>query len=138
MKYIELRKQHQDKVDALPLKFAFSKEQFKSAMSELGLTESDTDKISWIGSFNLDPRSAYYNTENVAIFESPEFAAKLRDMIIDDTKTSWHVTLDDNDVQWRGQRHGDTEPQLYHHSPDTTIFRRIWKNICRLMPEKFV
>lgn len=49
MKYVELRKQHQDKVDALPLKFAFSKEQFKSAMSELGLTEKDTDKISWIG-----------------------------------------------------------------------------------------
>lgn len=49
MKYIELRKQHQDKVDALPLKFAFSRDQFKSAMSELGLTENDTDKISWIG-----------------------------------------------------------------------------------------
>ena len=28
------------------------------------------ENISWIGSFNLDPRSAYYNTENVAIFES--------------------------------------------------------------------
>ena len=28
------------------------------------------DNISWIGSFNLDPRSAYYNTENVAIFLS--------------------------------------------------------------------
>lgn len=49
MKYVELRKQHQDKVDALPLKFAFSREQFKSAMSELGFTENDTDKISWIG-----------------------------------------------------------------------------------------
>ena len=36
------------------------------------------DDISWIGSFNLDPRSAYYNTENVAIFESKEFADKLR------------------------------------------------------------
>ncbi len=97
------------------------------------------DKISWIGSFNLDPRSAYYNTENVAIFESAEFAKKLRDMIIDDTKTSWHVTLDDdNDVQWHGKRELDTAPHTYHHSPDTTIFRRIWKNICKLMPEKFV
>ena len=96
------------------------------------------DKISWIGSFNLDPRSAYFNTENVAIFESPEFAEKLRNMIIDDTKTSWHVTLDGNSVKWSGQRALDTKPHEYHHSPDTTIFRRIWKNICKLMPEKYV
>jgi len=97
------------------------------------------DKIAWIGSFNLDPRSAYFNTENVAIFESADFARKLRDMIIDDTKTSWHLTLDDcDDVQWTGQRLLDTKPHTYSHSPDTTIFRRIWKNICRLMPEKYV
>ncbi|MBO4626002.1 MAG: phospholipase D family protein [Alphaproteobacteria bacterium] len=96
------------------------------------------DKISWIGSFNLDPRSAYYNTENVAIFESPEFAAKLRDMIIDDTKTSWHVTVDGDDIKWYGMRRTDTQPRTYYHSPDTTIFRRIWKNVCKLMPEKFV
>ena len=97
------------------------------------------DRIAWIGSFNLDPRSAYFNTENVAIFESPDFAKKLRDMIIEDTKTSWHLTLDDcKDVKWTGQRLLDSKPHTYSHSPDTTIFRRIWKNICRLMPEKFV
>ena len=97
------------------------------------------DRISWIGSFNLDPRSAYFNTENVAIFESDDFARKLRDMIIDDTKTSWHVTLDDDDnVKWTGQRLLDTEPHTYSHSPDTNIFHRIWKNICRMMPEKYV
>ena len=96
------------------------------------------DKISWIGSFNLDPRSAYFNAENVAIFESPEFAEKLRNMIMDDTKTSWHVTLDGNFVKWSGQRELDSKPHEYYHSPDTTIFRRIWKNICKLMPEKYV
>ena len=97
------------------------------------------DRISWIGSFNLDPRSAYFNTENVAIFESADFAQKLRDMILEDTKTSWRLTLDeDGDIQWTGQRLLDTKEHTYSHSPDTTIFRRIWKNICRLMPEKFV
>lgn len=96
------------------------------------------DKISWIGSFNLDPRSAYYNTENVAIFESPEFAAKLRDMIIDDTKTSWHVTINDGRTTWDGFRTGDTTPRIYHHDPDTTIFRRIFKTIAKIIPEKFV
>ena len=97
------------------------------------------DNISWIGSFNLDPRSAYYNTENVAIFESTDFANKLRDMIIKDTKTSWRVTLDDNNNPvWSGQRPNDKKPQTHKHAPDTTIFRRVWKSICNLVPEKFV
>lgn len=97
------------------------------------------DKISWIGSFNLDPRSAYFNTENVAIFESREFAKKLREMILRDAQTSWHVTLDENDDPvWTGERPGDVAPREYHHSPDTTIFRRGWKIMMRLVPEKFV
>ena len=97
------------------------------------------DDISWIGSFNLDPRSAYYNTENVAIFESRDFADKLREMIIRDTKTSWHVTLDDDgDPVWTGSRPGDKKPRVYHHSPDTSVFRRIWKSLTNLVPEKFV
>lgn len=96
------------------------------------------DNISWIGSFNLDPRSAYFNTENVAIFESREFADKLRAMIEEDTITSWRVTLDNGDVRWTGWRTGDPAPKTYTHNPDTTIFRRMWKSICRMVPEKFV
>lgn len=96
------------------------------------------DNISWIGSFNLDPRSAYYNTENVAIFESKEFAAKLREMIMRDTQTSWRVTMDDGNVTWTGERPGDENPRVYQHSPDTTILRRCLKILTRLVPEKFV
>ena len=97
------------------------------------------DDISWIGSFNLDPRSAYYNTENVAIFESRDFANKLREMIKKDTQTSWRVTLDDNgNPVWTGSRPGDTKPRVYRYAPDTSIFRRVWKCISNLVPEKFV
>ena len=96
------------------------------------------DDISWIGSFNLDPRSAYYNTENVAIFESRDFAQKLREMIIKDTQTSWRVTLDDGDPVWTGMRPEDKEPRIYHRSPDTSIFRRTLKVLTNLVPEKFV
>lgn len=97
------------------------------------------DNISWIGSFNLDPRSAYYNTENVAIFESRDFANKLREMIIKDTQTSWRVTLDENgNTVWTGQRSTDKKPQVHKRAPDTSVFRRIWKSICNLVPEKFV
>lgn len=97
------------------------------------------DDISWIGSFNLDPRSAYYNTENVAIFESRDFANKLREMIVKDTQTSWRVTLDENGkTVWTGRRSYDKQPRVYKHAPDTSIFRRVWKSICNLVPEKFV
>lgn len=97
------------------------------------------DDISWIGSFNLDPRSAYYNTENVVIFESRDFATKLRNMILNDTQTSWHVTLDeDGNPVWTGSRPGDTKPQTHRRAPDTGLFRRIWKSICNIVPEKFV
>jgi phosphatidylserine/phosphatidylglycerophosphate/cardiolipin synthase-like enzyme len=97
------------------------------------------DEISWIGSFNLDPRSAYYNTENVAIFESRDFANKLREMIIKDTKTSWRVTLDENGkTVWTGRRPYDKHPQVHKYAPDTSVFRRMWKSICNLVPEKFV
>lgn len=97
------------------------------------------DDISWIGSFNLDPRSAYYNTENVAIFESREFADKLRKMIIRDTQTSWRVTLDDDEEPvWTGRRSGETKDRVYRYSPDTGFLLRLWKNICNLVPEKFV
>ena len=96
------------------------------------------DNISWIGSFNLDPRSAYYNTENVAIFESKDFADKLRNMIINDTKTSWRVTLQDGEPVWTGSRPGDIKPRVYYHSPNTSVFRRLWKIITNIVPEKFV
>lgn len=96
------------------------------------------DNIAWIGSFNLDPRSAYFNTENVAIFESREFAKKLRDMIVSDTVTSWHVTLDNGDPRWTGWRTGDAGPKTYRRSPDTSVWRRMWKSLCGLVPEKFV
>ena len=111
-------------------------------MSSFSVMHSKTivfdDKISWIGSFNLDPRSAYYNTENVAIFESPEFARKLRDMIIRDTETSWHVTRKKNRTVWTGSRPGETGSKTLYHNPDTNIFRRIFKTLVKIIPEKFV
>lgn len=49
MKYNEMKERHQKLIDELPLKFAFSDEQFEKAMIELGLTKKDTDKVVGIG-----------------------------------------------------------------------------------------
>ena len=43
--YLMLKEDHQKEVNAFPLKFAFSNEQFEKAMAEWGLTPNDTDKI---------------------------------------------------------------------------------------------
>ena len=71
--------------------------------------------------------------------ESRDFANKLREMIVKDTQTSWRVTLDENGkTVWTGRRSYDKQPRVYKHAPDTSIFRRVWKSICNLVPEKFV
>ncbi len=96
------------------------------------------DKISWIGSFNLDPRSGCFNTENVAIFESEQFATKLRGMIMEDARTSWRLGLDRFGIVWRGKRPNDIKTRTYRYSPNTTILRRLWKEITKMVPEKYV
>lgn len=48
-RYAEMNHRHQAAVNALPLKFAFSNEQFERAMAELGLKSTDTDKIYKLG-----------------------------------------------------------------------------------------
>lgn len=49
-KYSEMKKRHQERINALPLMFAFSDKQFKEGMERWGLTENDTDKIYKLGS----------------------------------------------------------------------------------------
>lgn len=49
-RYAELRERQQKEFDKFPIKFAFTDEQFKKSMEELGLKETDTDKIVSIGS----------------------------------------------------------------------------------------
>ena len=49
MKYAEYKEQKQKEFDALPIFWAFGKEQFKEAMEARGLTAKDTDKIYSLG-----------------------------------------------------------------------------------------
>lgn len=43
--YLELRQRQQHEFNMLPLKFAYSDEQFKKGMKELGFDPTDTDKV---------------------------------------------------------------------------------------------
>lgn len=44
-KYQELQKKHQKDIDDFPMAFAFSDEQFKDGLKQLGLKETDKDKV---------------------------------------------------------------------------------------------
>jgi len=44
-KYIDIKNRHQKEFEALPMFFAFSKEQFTEGMEKFGLKVTDTDKI---------------------------------------------------------------------------------------------
>ena len=44
-KYEEVINRQQSEYNKFPIKFAFSDEQFKKSMNDLGLNENDTDKI---------------------------------------------------------------------------------------------
>ena len=47
--YAEMKKRHQEEVNAFPLMFAFNNTQFEEGMVKLGLDPNDTDKIVSIG-----------------------------------------------------------------------------------------
>lgn len=47
--YQEMKKRQQEELKKIPIKYAFSDEQFKKGMEELGLNENDTDKVVNIG-----------------------------------------------------------------------------------------
>lgn len=50
IEYIEMKKRHQQELNALPLHFAFGNEQMEKKMAELGLTEKNLkDKVVSIG-----------------------------------------------------------------------------------------
>lgn len=47
------------------------------------------DSIALVGSYNMDPRSAYLNTELVFVIEDKNISAKLREIIHDDMKNCY-------------------------------------------------
>lgn len=96
------------------------------------------DKITWIGSFNLDGRSAAINTEVVATFYNADFAVKVKESIEEDMKPdkSWHLSVENGKTVWRTVRNG--KPITVKHSPDTSGGMRFLMILMTLLPEKMI
>lgn len=92
------------------------------------------DKITWIGSFNLDPRSINLNTESVVIFDNPHFAQALKIDLIEDMKNNaWRVYEKGKKTYWGGESKG--EMQILTYPPDTGVWTRFLKTLSKLLPE---
>ena len=78
-------------IDVPPVQAGFSGLHSKSAVAD--------GRYVFIGSMNLDPRSANINTEMGAFVDSPELAEDMRQIILRDMDgdNAWHVQLDEND-----------------------------------------
>ncbi|MDO4776592.1 MAG: phospholipase D family protein [Cardiobacteriaceae bacterium] len=83
----------------------------------------DGEKL-FVGSFNMDPRSAAINTEMGIVFEHPALAGALKDGIGEHMAShAYHVTLTaDGELQWRD---GD---ETYGKEPQSSAFKRfsVW------------
>ena len=92
-------------------------------------------KAVFIGSFNLDPRSAVINTEAGLYIESPELAERLTAYMATGVApaNSYRVFLDPNGgIVWETVRDG--EIVSYRDEPETGFRRRFVADLVKLLP----
>jgi putative cardiolipin synthase len=89
----------------------------------------------FIGSFNLDPRSADINTEAGLYVESPELAAQVAAFMDEGVRpeNSYRVLIDeDGDLYWITEDNG--VEVRYESDPETTFGQRFMSGFIRLLP----
>ena len=89
----------------------------------------------FIGSFNLDPRSAVINTEAGLYIESPELTERLMTYMATGVvpANSYRVLLDPaGEIVWDTVQHGRNV--RYRGEPETDFRRRFSANVLKLLP----
>ena len=83
-------------------------------------------KVVYVGSFNINPRSRYLNTETALIVHSPALAERIAQDIEENMRpeNSWQLVLNDaGELEWHARTDGVDSVVL--HEPDTSIWTRI-------------
>jgi putative cardiolipin synthase len=97
-------------------------------------------KVVYVGSFNLNPRSRYLNTETAMIVHSPAMAERIARDIEENMQpeNSWRVVLNDNEqLEWHARTDG--EDSVVTHEPEAGLWLRIKSSIFSLFPaEKYL
>jgi len=93
-------------------------------------------KTLYVGSFNINLRSAYLNSETVLVIHSPHLAEQVaRDIeLAMAPDNSWQVSRDaSGQLRWSGAG------QTWTHEPDTDLWRRFKSGLFSLLPmEKYL
>ncbi|WP_395741653.1 phosphatidylserine/phosphatidylglycerophosphate/cardiolipin synthase family protein [Prosthecobacter sp.] len=92
--------------------------------------------VSFIGSYNMDPRSKYINTETGVIIHSMAFAARLKSHLMKglQPQNSWHVTRAPNgSILWTGQL-PNGQPAVRRLEPGASLMRRLEFWFYRCLP----
>jgi len=95
-------------------------------------------RITWVGSFNLDPRSARLNSE-LAIIIHDEGLARSSALLIErdlEPDRAWRVTMEPGALRqrlvWDGEKAG--RPRRVWHEPDATVGQRLLVRLLSLWP----
>ncbi|MDJ0808348.1 MAG: phospholipase D family protein [Gammaproteobacteria bacterium] len=99
----------------------------------------DRSKV-FVGSFNLNLRSVYLNSELGLVVESPELAQQIADDIERNMRreNSWRVELDESGAPlWIGW---ENDAQIhYSHEPKSGFWRRLKSSLLSILPiEKYL
>jgi len=96
-------------------------------------------KVTWVGSFNLDPRSAELNTELAIVIHSEELSRRAAGLIERDLAPdrSWRLRLErrrtgGREMVWYGNRGGRAVRE--HSEPDATVWQRAVVNTVKWIP----
>ena len=90
----------------------------------------------FVGSFNLDPRSAALNTESGLVIDSPSMAAAIADVFENHlAERSYTLRLDDkNHIEWQDRSSPTAEPQLHQTEPQTPLWKRAMVTLLSWLP----
>lgn len=83
------------------------------------------DRRGFVGSFNLDPRSAYLNTEMGVLFDDPALAVQLRDeylRLASPEQSYWIALAPDGQVRWLDR--AAQPPHWLYTEPESSLWLR--------------
>jgi putative cardiolipin synthase len=93
------------------------------------------DARGFVGSFNLDPRSADLNTEMGVLFDDPAIARALRDeylRLAGPALSYWVQRRSDGELRWLDR--AARPPALLEREPDTTRWQRVTARVVGWLP----
>ncbi|MDO4682028.1 MAG: phospholipase D family protein [Lautropia sp.] len=86
----------------------------------------------FVGSFNMDPRSAALNTEMGLLMNSPELAAQLQQALGKASSHTYEVSLHQGRLRWITIENG--QEQVYDTEPHTSWLQRISVRVMGWLP----